>query len=114
MRISDWSSDVCSSDLLVRGEHRNDVGDVFLRANAIVGLKSSHCVSVCSSLLNYCVVGLGALAGLNAPAPGQESDGIVIRCAAGLELLLHILEPVRRDGLEGLTASSLLDAGWSQ
>src|SRR3546814_12111468 len=38
---------------------------------------------------------------------------MVIRCAAGLEFLLQILEPVRRDGFEGLTASSLLDAGWS-
>src|SRR3546814_17197954 len=36
-----------------------------------------------------------------------------IRCAAGLEFLLQILEPVRRDGFGGLTASSLLDAGWS-
>src|SRR3546814_5418332 len=38
MRISDWSSDVCSSDLLAEAEHTDDahrIGEIHERLNAI-------------------------------------------------------------------------------
>src|SRR3546814_18624458 len=40
MRISDWSSDVCSSDLMARAVHRLD------RIGALLGLREEHVLLV--------------------------------------------------------------------
>src|SRR3546814_21159747 len=42
MRISDWSSDVCSSDLLLGSFHGRDVEELDHRAAGILGLLGDH------------------------------------------------------------------------
>src|SRR3546814_16758536 len=42
MRISDWSSDVCSSDLARSDAHKNDVGKAGPRAHQIPRIENSE------------------------------------------------------------------------
>src|SRR3546814_13559801 len=54
MRISDWSSDVCSSDLILRNRHNDKRGQCHAERNAQTHTRSKHDPGDCGKLGRAC------------------------------------------------------------
>src|SRR3546814_18075253 len=100
MRISDWSSDVCSSDLLLAGDHQLavlDAGDQLLR---LLGLARGF-IQLGARLLGFQVAAALALGQLQLPA--VELALLFLQLAVLLGQRLHT-----RAGVEGHRPRALL------
>src|SRR3546814_7573653 len=79
MRISDWSSDVCSSDLGAKANHLSYIGDASVGANANIGAGTITCNY--DGFLKYRTeIGAGAFIGSNSAlvAPVKIGGGAVV------------------------------------
>src|SRR3546814_13838766 len=75
MRISDWSSDVCSSDLFRRGDrHNGDAQHRFSRELLGAGTRSPH--MRIASLVTALAAGLAAASAVAAPGQSQRKIGV--------------------------------------
>src|SRR3546814_2505897 len=106
MRISDWSSDVCSSDLLERRWPMTDLIDVLMETARQTGFLEEFTTSGDRVVLNpdtlrqrlvLCLYGLGTNAGLKRVSAGTE--------AASYTELLHVRRRfIHKEALRSATA----------
>src|SRR3546814_19286017 len=101
MRISDWSSDVCSSDLLERTDLVLLPGD--LAADS--GLKSANRLIAALTAGRYCVA-----SPLPSHRPFAEPDLLVDDMAGGIEAA-RAVRGDRRSGVSGKRLSVRVDLG---
>src|SRR3546814_9891863 len=75
MRISDWSSDVCSSDLFRRGDrHNGDAQHRFSRELLGAGTRSPH--MRIASIVTALAAGIAAASAVAAPGQSQRKIGV--------------------------------------
>src|SRR3546814_8091518 len=85
MRISDWSSDVCSSDLLLRDEHFGPLGNRRYKDYAtVVHDSGSYLLRIVNDLLDLSKVEAGKLDASLEEVDAREAVTATVRMLAGL------------------------------